>query len=184
MCSTVGVSLQLHWRRRCVPTHHSTGSSSSKRFIERWPSWQRTSTYSDSRTFIHGEQRWGGCECVLEHGHVHDSGGKKMLSHDLLCVLLTFECTYLCVWSWFVVRTRLDLYSSMMHRKWRIKYLHNHTDVTARIWVPIVLTSCRTSGLGRRTYRTPPGIDLDVLFCWTGLVFGCYIVIKYCYIVM
>jgi hypothetical protein len=51
--------------------------------------------------------------------------------------------------------------------------------------VSIVLTSCQRSGLGRRTYRTPPGIDLavtlfallimnlclDVLFHHYGLVF-------------
>jgi hypothetical protein len=33
-CSTVGVSLQLHWRRQCAPAHPSVGSS-SRRFIER-----------------------------------------------------------------------------------------------------------------------------------------------------
>jgi hypothetical protein len=85
-----------------------------------------------------------------------------------------------------------------MHQKRRSKHLHNHADVTTRIRVSIVLMSCRRSDLGRRIYRTPPGIDLaitlfallvmnlclDVLFHRYGLVFGCYIVIEYCYIVM
>jgi hypothetical protein len=107
------------------------------------------------------------------------------LSYTKFYNFLTLECTYLCVLSWLIVRMRLGLRHSTRHRKRRSKHLHDHADVNARIRVSIVLTSCRRSSQGRRTYRTPPGIDgwkfLD-LFCRYELVFGCYIVIEYCYL--
>jgi hypothetical protein len=93
--------------------------------------------------------------------------------HLLMCLVMT------------IVRMRLGLRSSTMHRKWCNKHLHDHTNVNTRIRVSIVLTSCRRSSLGRRMYCTAPRIDgwifLD-LFRRYGLVFGCYIVMEYCYL--
>jgi hypothetical protein len=89
---------------------------------------------------------------------------------------------------------RLDLRSSRMHRKWCNMYHHNHADNNGRIRLSIVVMSCRRSGLGRRTYRTPPRIDfavtlfsliimnlcLDVRLCWKVVDLFCFIVMNLC----
>jgi hypothetical protein len=70
-----------------------------------------------------------------------------------------FEGTYLCVLSWHIVRTRLGLRSSRMHRKRRNRHHQIHADDNGRIRLSIVVTSWRRSNLGRRTYHTPLTID-------------------------
>jgi hypothetical protein len=88
----------------------------------------------------------------------------------------------------------LGLHRSRMHRKWLNRHHHNNADVNRRIRLSIVVTSCRRSGLGRRTYCTPPGIDLvvtlfslfvrnlclDVRLWWKFVDLVCFIVMDLC----
>jgi hypothetical protein len=152
-CSTAGVSLQLHRRRRCGPSNSTTADVGPSQHADHRGG---KAPHAPSPVVSAEESDEGINVDVYLYTAMFTTQPVRifLLSIYIASYLNVLGCL-LCP----IGRMRLEVPSSMMHRLRLKRHHHVHADANGEILPSKVVTSYRRSGLGRRRH-THPAVEI------------------------